>query len=394
MYLIEKQMEAPLKTGILGLDEQGRFLLEATRDNDNFKIVAVADSNANLAQQFGKLWKCVFYDDYRQLITQNQLDCLFVAAPMHTCAEFLKMAIKKKFNIFKLPPVARNYGEAAELAKLAQAEGVTLAIANLNRFARPALAMRNFILQNPKEQFFFILAGATGRKFTAENAPLRCATPGHAETAEESVARASSPCRHGQDGRATYAFSSAPAVQWRGDPVLSGGGVLLYDCWEIIEQIVQNFGVPQQVYCVAGSTAADSRQRQYLTEDSAVITMKFNDMLCCTLLAGRAADSFTQASQNRLIAQGQNMVLRVDGKSFEVTDNRGERLKREDFEVDELDELKKAVENFGAHLLWPDKNPLICSVADNLKNMAVIEAAYLSARTGMPEQPEKILEIS
>jgi predicted dehydrogenase len=351
-------MESPLKTGVLGLDEQGRFLLEATRSNDSFKIIAVADSNTNLAQQFGNLWNCAFYDDYRQLITQNQLDCLFVSASMHTCAEFLKMAMKKKFHIFKLPPFARNYGEAAELTKLAQAEGVTLAIANLNRFAKPAQTMRNFILQNSNEQFFFILAGAGTKK------------------------------------------GSDPFFPWRSDPILSGGGVLLYDCWEIIDQIVQNFGVPQQVYCVAGSTAADSRQRQYLTEDSAVLTMKFSDTLCGTLLAGGAADSITQSSQNRLTAQGQNMVLRVDGKSFEVTDNRGEQLKREDFEVNELDELKKAVENFGLYLLRPDdaapadKNPLICSAADNLKNMAVIEAAYLSARTGMPEQPEKILKIS
>ena len=347
--------EPPLKTGVLGLDGQGRFLPEATQGNDNFKIVAVADSDANLAQQFGKLWDCAFYDDYRQLITQNQLDCLFVAAPMHTCAEFLKMAIKKKFNIFKRPPFARNYGEAAELVKLAQAEDVTFTVANLNRFAKPALAMRNFILQNPNEQFFFILAGAERKKIPDP---------------------------------------------FFADPVLSGGGVLLYDCWEIIDRIVQNFGVPQQVYCVAGSTATDSRQRQYLTEDSAVITMKFNDMLCGTLLAGRAADSITQSSQNRLTVQGQNMVLKVNGKSFEATDNKGEQLKCEDFKVDYLDELKNAVENFGSYLLRTDetasadKNPLICSAADNLKIMAIIDAAYLSARTGMPEQPGKILEIS
>jgi predicted dehydrogenase len=117
-------------------------------------------------------------------------------------------------------------------------------------------------------------------------------------------------------------------------------------------------------------------------------------MLCGILLAGRAADSIAQSSQNRLTAQGQNMVLRVDSKFFEVTDNRGEQLKREDFEVDELDELKRAVENFGSNLIWPDKNPLICGVPDNLKNMAVIEAAYLSARTGMPEEPAKILKIA
>lgn len=364
-------MEQPLKSAILGLDEQGRFLLEATRGSDNFKIVAVADSDTNLSQQFGKLWNCASYDDHRQLITQNQLDCLFVGAPLHTCAEYLKMALKKKFNIFKLPPFARNYGEAAELAKLAQAEGVVFKVANLSRFAKSSLAMRNFILQNPAEQFFFILAGAAGKKFTAE----------HAETAEAKI-------------RINSASSAVPAVKWRSDPVLSGGGVLLYDCWEIIDQIVLNFGVPQQVYCVAGSAAADSRQRQYLTEDSAVVTMKFSDMLCGTLFAGKAADSLSLSSQNLLTARGSNLTIKITDKSFEVVNNTGEQLHADKFEIDYLDELKKAVENFGSHLLWPAQNPLICSDADNLKNMAVIEAAYLSARTGMPEQPARILRIA
>jgi hypothetical protein len=40
----------------------------------------------------------------------------------------------------------------------------------------------------------------------------------------------------------------------------------------------------------------------------------------------------------------------------------------------------------------PDKNRLSSGGAENLKNMAVLEAAYLSARTGMPEEPAKILQ--
>jgi predicted dehydrogenase len=121
--------------------------------------------------------------------------------------------------------------------------------------------------------------------------------------------------------------------------------------------------------------------------------LKFSEILSGTLLAGRAADSLGQKGQNQLIAQGPNVVIRIDGKSFEVTGKGGEQIKRENFEVDYLDELKKSVENFGSNLLWPDKNPPVSSIADNLKNMAVIEAAYLSARTGMPEQPAKIFTI-
>ena len=346
--------ESPLKVAVLGLNDMGRLLLDATGGLDYFKVVAVADSDAKLAGQVAGEHNCTSYDDYRQLIMQNQLDCLFVAAPIHSCADYLKMAIKKKFHILKAPPLARNFSEAAEFVKLAQNEGVTLAVASTWRFAQSTLATRGFILQNSYEKPFLILAGA---------------------------------------GEAS---SDVPQAKWRSDPVLGGGGAVLYDCWEIIDQIVLNFGLPQQVYCVAASTTGDRQQRLYLTENSAIITMKFDDVLSGNLLAGRAAvaTSRSKEPQKWLIAQGQNTLLKCDDKTFEVADLRGQHLQQNKFNDTCLDRMKNVLENFGSHLLWPDKNPIVSPAADNLKNMAFIEAAYLSARTGMPEEPARILKIS
>jgi len=316
----------PLKTAVLGLNNTGKMLLEAALQTECLNVTAVADSDTNLAQQIGTSYGCAFYDDYRQLIIQNQLDCLLVAAPTYTCAEYIITALKKKFNIFKIPPLARNFGESAEFAKLAQTEGVKFVVANLDRLAQSALAMRTHILNKQAERVFFILAAA------------------------------GSPA------------SDSPQANWRNDPILAGGGTILHDCWDTIDLITSNFGIPQQVYCVAGSTAPDRQQRLYLTEDTAVITMKFSDTLSGTL-------------------------LECDDNHFEVTGAKG-RTRRKRFDDDYPGRMKKALENFAAGLLSPDKNILISTVGENLKNMAVIEAAYLSARTGMPEEPARILKIA
>jgi predicted dehydrogenase len=345
--------EKPLKTAVLGLDESGKLLLEALQGLDYFTISAVADTDSKLAQQEAKQYNCASYDDYRQLIMQNRLDCLFVAAPIHTCAEYLRMAIKKKFNILKLPPLARNFSEASELTKLAKAEGVSFAIANPGRFSQSALAMRNFTQDNSAEQVFFIFAAAGMKK-----------------------------------------ESDLFSQKWRSDPVVAGGGVVLYDCWEVIDWIVWNFGVPQQVYCVAGNTTPDRQQRLYLTEDTAIITMKFNDALSGSLLAGKAAGTFGQGPQKWLTIQRQNTLARVDDKSFEVTDSQGQTQRHDDFDNNIISGMKKALENFGSNLLSPDNHPLISTAEENLKNMAFIEAVYLSARTGMPEEPARILKIT
>jgi predicted dehydrogenase len=349
--------EKPLKTAVLGLDEAGRLLLEAVQGLDYFSIVAVADSDTKLAQQEALHYKCTPYDDYRQLITQNQLDCLFVAAPIHTCAEYLRMALKKKFNILKIPPMARNFSEAAELTKLAKAEGVTMAVASPDRFSQSAIDLRSYLQENADLQTFFVLAASGIKKGSSDSA-------------------------------------SSPQAKWHSDPVLAGGGVILYDCWDVIDWIVWNFGVPQQVYCVAGNTTPDRQQRLYLAEDTATITMKFSDALSGTILAGKAAGSFGQGSEKWLIAQNQDSIVRIDDKHFEVSDPQGKILNRSDFDDDYLGGMKKVLENFGSNLLSPEESPLVCTSEENLRNMAVIEAAYLSARTGMPEEPGRILKIA
>jgi predicted dehydrogenase len=346
--------ESPLKIAVLGLNDTGRMLLDAARGLDYFKIAAAADSDSNLAQQTGKEYDCAFYDDYRRLIIQNQLDCLVVAAPIYSCVEHLRTAVKKKINILKVPPLARNFGEAAELVKLAQNEGVVLAVANTSRFAQSALAARGHFLQNPGDKPFFIFAAGT---------------PLSAQTSQ---------------------------TTWRNDPVLAGGGALLYECWEIIDQIVWNFGLPQQVYCVCGSTAGDKQQRLYRAEDSAIVTMRFSDVLSGNLLAGRASEAWSHNGEAKkcLIAQGQGTLAKCDDKTFEVADSQGQLIKTDSFKDDAAVRMKSVLENFGSHILWPEKNPLVSPPADNLNNMAVIEAAYLSARTGMPEEPARILKIA
>ena len=109
--------EGKLKTAVLGLNEAGRFWLEAAQKSGYFQIQAVADKDPEVAQTVAREYGCAAYDDYRQLIIQNQFDCLLVAASTHSCDEYLRMAMKKKFHILKLTPPARNFEEAVQFVR-------------------------------------------------------------------------------------------------------------------------------------------------------------------------------------------------------------------------------------------------------------------------------------
>ena len=123
--------EGKLKAVILGLEREGGLLAEAASKIDCIEIAAVADKDGNIAEKFAKRFECAAYDDYRQLVmeTDTRLQgeenrCLLVAADMHTCEEYVRVAMKKKFNVLKFPPVARDFEEAAEYVRLAKEEGI------------------------------------------------------------------------------------------------------------------------------------------------------------------------------------------------------------------------------------------------------------------------------
>ncbi len=346
--------ESKLKTAVLGLDDKGQLLLEAVADIDYFQIQAVADRDTELAKRTAQKYECKDYDDYRRLIIENQLDVLLVAAPLHCCAPNIQAAMKKKFNVLKLAPLARTFEEAVEFVRLAEENDIKFAVANPNRFGGSLAALRQFLQEGRLEQIFLI-------------------------TASKLV-----PAKAGIDNERTDA--------WRADPKLAGGGVLLHNCYEIIDQLIWNFATPQQVYSLNTNTAGDRQQRRYLTEDAVVVTMKFTDTIIGNLVASRCIG--VGQEQELLKVYGRNKILTASNTRFIISNHPGQAGEELEYNDDELCCMRKLLENFALSILLPDKNRLCSSGRENLNNMAVIESAYLSARTGMPEEPGRILKMA
>lgn len=338
--------EGKLKTAVIGLNEGGQLLLKAARRIKHLRIEAVADKDTKLAEQLAAEYECASYDDYRQLVVQNQLDCLLVAAGMHACEEHIRTAIKRKFNVLKLAPAARNFEEAAEIVKLAEQQETKFVVANPYRFAPSFVALRELLEQGRIEQVFLITAF----------------------------------CNVGD--------STLPA--WKTDPKLAGGGVLLHNCYPIVDQVVCNFPLPQQVHALNMSQASDKQQRHYLAEDAALVTMRFSDTLIGQVTALRRAG--LGPAEELLRIYGKDKVVTASKTHMTICDGSDQTSEQLQHEDKPLGNMKRLLENFALGILSPDNNELCSTARENLRNMAVIEAAYLSARTGFPEQPAKILQ--
>jgi predicted dehydrogenase len=333
-----------LKTAVLGLAGKGQELLESAWQSEYYHLQAVADSDAELAQRLAKRYDCEHYSDYRQLIIQNQFDALLVTAPSHTCFEHIQAAMKKKFNVLKLAPAGPNFDQAAQLVKLAENEGVKFGVVNLRRLAESYRVAQDYVIQNRLEQIYLVTAF--------------CAFP---QRGDES---------------------------WRSDPELAGGGVLLYPCYEMVDRIIANFSIPQQVYSLNLNQAPDKRQRSYLTEEVAVMTMKFSDRLIGNLVASEVFGSVLQV----LRIYGKEKYLAVTDEKLTICDHLGNVLEEFLYEYNDRQLTIQLLDNFAGSILSPGDIQLCCEAAGNLPTMALIEAAYLSARTAMPEEPERVLQ--
>jgi len=335
-----------LKAAVLGLNVRSQLLLEAAKESEYYEITAIADKDTELVEKTAKLYGCKGHDDFRQLIIQHQLDCIFVGAGLHSCIDYVQQAIKKKVNILKCPPAGRNFEESVELVKSAEDNGVQFSIAAISRLSDSFSTFKTMIEPGKLEHKYLL--------------EVIC------NTADE-------------------VFPT-----WYNDRELSGGGVLLRNSYEPIDQMTLSFSLPQEVYCLTTNTADDRQQRHYLTEDTALVIFRFREDFIGILKAGKLAGM--KESFLRVFGKEKTLTCRDD--FITVLDNNGQMIEKKKFSFEPKACARHLLDKFALSVLWPDKNKPFSSGAEHLKNMALIESAYLSSKTGMPESVMRILEMA
>ena len=99
------------------------------------------------------------------------------------------------------------------------------------------------------------------------------------------------------------------------------------------------------------------------------------------------------AAQQSLQIYSREKYLTASKNNFTARDNADNIIDQTEDNSGPIEPVKKMLENFALSILSPDKNKLFADEIADLNNMAVIESAYLSARTAMPEEPLKILNM-
>lgn len=339
--------QARLTTGLLGVCGIGQQVLQAITQIRSFQLVALADKDTRLTSNVAAEYDCKGFDDFRQFVINTQMDCLIVAEGLHRCLEYIHLAISKKVNILKLAPMARGLQEAQQLVSLARQSGSRYDVLVIPGYAA------------------LVSAFCTASRLNEQARPI--------------LIRG-----HMQLGTTHY---SQEVVTWIKDKILAGGGVVLYEGYGLIERIVMLLGMPQQVFCRLCYDRA-GKVATYMAEDAAILVLEFPLGLVMDLLLIRYWDQ--GLFHLELVAYHPDRTVRLSDQVIQIQDLVGHNV-IERFTVDPFEQLKAGLQAYADSLLIEKDQPFESDGQQHLKVMAVIQAAYLSAQTGCPEDPNRLL---
>jgi len=332
-----------VKAGLIGLTGRGRLIHDSLQADPVIELIAVADHDRALAVRLAEETGAAPYDDARRAVVESAArgaQALFIALPPAETDEYLRVAAGLKLAAFVLPPVARRFDVAKELADLFAQADVPLVV------ARPWQCEPAYLRLHD-------LPSLAGHVFAA-------------------VADVSCPVDQPLD--------------WQGDARRAGGGVLLHGGYEMTDAIVTLLGVPTEVYAVMGCSLPPGQTRLYDTEDAASIVCRYADDRTATVACRRAA-----APENwSMTLCGSKATVNLSPESMTVTEGSDHRVTTT--AVHTSNRLAPPVSVFVASLA-AGVSRMPSDVTEHLGTMATIMAAYLSTRTGQPESPGKFLEL-
>ncbi len=330
-----------LKAALMGLAGVGKDYLAAIRSDDKFDLVALAETDPEVLRRLTDEVSVRVYEDYRSLVVETArggLDVLFVALEPYQAIEYVKLAATQGICVFHKAPFARNVREARQLIRRFLENDQTLAVSRFWQF-EPAFSQLDEVIKS------------AGRVYAAT----------------------------------ASVFATAAPTRRRGAAAGGGSGVLLSGAYEIVDLLVHMLGLPETVYAQCATDSSGGAPAEPGADDVAVVSLRFGRerIGCLTVLRGVAAPSW----QVSLVATRGTVALSEKGLTLTLREGGA----NESHPVYTDNPVAAAISAFGASRL-SDEEKLTSPAEQHLPTVALIEAAYLSAKTGEAESPARLLD--
>ena len=340
--------EQRLPVAVIGVGAFGSEMASALKHSALVDVVGLSDLDAERVANVSAEMGVPGYHDNRSLLAETRPQAVFLCVPPMSGTELISACADRGIHVWKDLPLARNLPEGVAMVRRMEEAGLKLAVGTQRRFSvgyRRAHEARRRL----------------GDVFLA---------------------------------RAHYLFNWGPELGWRGDRDSAGGGALLELGYHAIDLLVWMLGMPDEVYGVSAvgnrsvaAGAVEPVQRMYDTDDTAATIMRYISGAMASVVTTRSSGPVSE----ELCMHGRCGSLRADGGTCVLRDPDGNVLGHSEDDAPPVSVLRRQAEAFATAVIRDAKN-YECSGRENLLNLAVIDAIYLSDRTGQMEEPHRLLE--
>lgn len=196
-----------LKIGLVGAGAIGKKRAKCVAENRASRLTAAADIREDAVLEISKNYNCAAFKDWKKLVRDPDIDAVIVSTPNHLLAEVGCTALLAGKHVLMEKPMGRNFSEAKKLKEASVKAKRKLKVGFNHRY-HPALLKAHETVHS----------GQIGRIINFRAV-------------------------YGHGGRAGY------EKEWRGNPVLAGGGELTDQGIHLIDLMQWFCGQATQVSC-------------------------------------------------------------------------------------------------------------------------------------------------
>jgi len=151
-----------IKTGIIGLGKMGISHASIINAHPDLDLIAVCDSSTLILEALKKYGTYNTYNDYVKMISENELEALFVATPTKLHAEMVIYALEHNIHVFCEKPFSLTIEQGRKMVDLAGDMKLVNQVGYHNRFIGTFNFLRNLIAIGALGQVYHFLGEAHG----------------------------------------------------------------------------------------------------------------------------------------------------------------------------------------------------------------------------------------
>jgi predicted dehydrogenase len=146
--IMTEALEKKLRAGFIGFGRMGITHFSILNTNPLVEVVSIADTSNNMRNILQKYLNVKTYADYRQMISESQLDFIIISTPTDSHAEVIWHALDHGLHVFTEKPLAMTPEESEDIVAQLEGKNIVNQVGYVNRFNEVFMEVKSLLEKN------------------------------------------------------------------------------------------------------------------------------------------------------------------------------------------------------------------------------------------------------